>query len=121
MIGARVLVPAALALAAAGCGAPETPKAPQTAVQTTVGNLGRLCGEAHMVLAGSRDTATLRALDSRARGPAERLIAIARQNPEAVYLSSSMSELVATQASALSSCRLRSTARRLQAAHRQLS
>jgi hypothetical protein len=118
---ARVAVPAALAAALAGCGAAETPKAPKTAVQSTVGKLGRVCGEATLVLAGNRDTATLHRLDARAQAPARRLIAIARHDPQAVYLSSSMAELVGTEATALSSCQLTSTARRLHRAHRRLS
>jgi hypothetical protein len=119
MTARRMLMAAPLVLVAA-CGAPETPKAPKTAVSSTVGKLGLFCGEAHVVLAGDRDRATLRQLDSRAQPPAKRLIAIARQNPKAIYLSSSMAQLVATEATALASCQLKSTAQRLRAAHGRL-
>ena len=121
MSAARLLVTVSLAAAAAGCGAPETPKAPKTAVADTVGKLGLFCGEATRVLAGDNDKATLRKLDSRAQPPAQRLIAIAKHQPKAVYLGSDMTALVATEASALSSCQLTSTAKRLKAEYRKLS
>jgi hypothetical protein len=119
MTAARVVV--ALAAAVAGCGVPETPTAPKTAVQTTVGKLGLFCGEATRVLAGDRDRATLRRLDARAQPPAKQLIAIAKRDPTAIYLSSSMKQLVGTEASALSSCQLAATAKQLQTAYRRLS
>jgi hypothetical protein len=117
---ARVVMGVVLAAGVAGCGAPQTAKAPKTAVQTTVGKLGLFCGEATVVLAGDRDHETLRTLDSRAQAPAERLIAIAKQDPKAIYLSSSMSQLVGTWATTASSCQLESTAKRLRAAHAKL-
>jgi hypothetical protein len=120
MTAAQLVVSAVVAAGLAGCGAAETPKAPKTAVQSTVGKLGLYCGEATRLLAGDRDRATLRALDSRAAGPAKQLIAIARRDPKAVYLSSSMAQLVGTWATTASSCELQATAKRLRAAHGRL-
>jgi hypothetical protein len=110
---ARVLALCAFAVLAAGCGRPETPQAPKSAVQAAVTGIVTNCGEAHMVIAGRGPAGELRRLDRAALPYAGRLVALERQDPKAVYLGASMSTLLQTERSAAVECRLERTARRL--------
>jgi hypothetical protein len=100
----------AVALSTAACGAPETPKVPQTPVQDALNTLGLRCGEAVMVISGGGPRTPLGPLDARAVPAARHLVGLARRDPQAVYLSSPMSSVLATQAQATTSCELHRTA-----------
>lgn len=109
----RAVVASVLAVAVGGCGAPQPPTAPKAEVTDAVYGIVTPCGEAHMVLATGGPPGELRRLDRRALPFAGRLVALARREPQAVYLGSSMAALVQTQRSAAAACHLIRTARRL--------
>jgi hypothetical protein len=109
---ARVAAPV-LAVAVTACGAPEKPKAPKTAVTNAISGIATPCGEAHMVLATGGPSAELRRLDAQALPSAKRLAALARRQPQAVYLGSSLATLVRSERSTIAQCHLTRTAARL--------
>jgi hypothetical protein len=103
-----------VALVVSGCGQPEKPKAPKTAVTNAVNGIVTPCGEAYMVLAGGgRVAAQLRRLDAAALPAAGRLVALAHRQPQAVYLGTSLATLVRGESATAAGCRLTRTARRL--------
>ena len=76
----RPVVVSVLAVAIAGCGRAELPKAPKTAVTDAVNGIVTPCGEAYMVLATGGPRADLARLDRRALPAAVRLVALERRN-----------------------------------------
>jgi hypothetical protein len=102
-----------LAVLAAGCGRPASPKAPKIAVSQAISGIATACGAAHMVLAGSGTAGDLRRLDAQALPYAARLVALERGDPSAVYLGTSMSTPLKSERTTMRQCRLTGTARRL--------
>jgi hypothetical protein len=101
------------ALVAAGCGRAETPKAPEAGVADALDGIVAPCAEAHMVIAGGGPPDAVRRLDGQALPFARRLAAIARRDPSAVYLATSMAELLSTERATAAGCHLARTAERL--------
>ena len=109
----RLVLLSILTLVVPACGEAEVPKAPQTAVADAVNGIVAPCGEAHMAIAGNGSAAALRRLDRQALPSARRLAALARRDPHAVYLGTNMADLLRTERSAATGCRLTRTAERL--------
>jgi hypothetical protein len=102
-----------LAVLAAGCGKPASPKAPKLAVSDAISGIATACGAAHMVLAGRGSAGDLRRLDAQALPYAGKLVALERKDPSAIYLGTSMSTLLKTEQTTMRQCKLTRTARRL--------